>query len=205
MSDPRKPFPSEFFSEQTPFEIRQQILDYHATECMSDVERAKYFGLPEGCRMRERAKIISPKTLKIGVNCWIGEGAILDAQGGLEIGDNTSIGLGVFVWTHDSMRLNIRGTNTREHSSKILRKATIIGSNCFIAGPSVIMPGVKIGSKCVVAPMSVVFNDLPDCTVYKPYREFLEFSREKAYLLQRVETLETRLLALEEKVRSNQI
>ena len=77
MSEPREPQLPGYFAESTPFEIRQQILDYHATECMSDVERARYFGLPEGCRMRERAKIISPKKLKIGINCWIGEGAVL--------------------------------------------------------------------------------------------------------------------------------
>ena len=57
------------FSQETPWEIRKQILDYNATELMSDTERAAYFGLPEGCRMRERAKIISPDKLKIGKNC----------------------------------------------------------------------------------------------------------------------------------------
>ena len=136
------------FLEETPWEIRRQILMYQASECMSDVERAQFLGLPEGCRMRERAKIISPENLVIGKNCWIGEGAILDASGGLKIGENCSIGLGVYLWTHDSFKLNLRGKNTREHSSRILRKRTKIGSNCFIGGPAVVMPGVTIGDKC---------------------------------------------------------
>ena len=199
MSEPQEPQLPGFFAEATPFEIRQQILDYHATECMSDIERARYFGLPEGCRLRERAKIIAPKKLKIGINCWIGEGAVLDAQGGLEIGDNTSIGLNVMVWTHDSMKLNIRGINTRENSGQIVRKPTKIGSNCFIAGPAIVMPGVTIGNKCVVAPMSVVYEDLPDRTVHKPFREMYDFLREKEALLTEVADLRCRLLALEQR------
>lgn len=203
MSEPSEPRPPGFFAESTPFEIRQQILDYHATECMSDVERAHYFGLPEGCRMRERAKIIAPKKLKIGINCWIGEGAVLDAQGGLEIGDNVSIGLGALIWSHDSMNLNIRGINTREHSRHIMRRPTKIGSNCFIGGPVVIMPGVTIGNKCVVAPMSVVYDDLPDRSVYKPFRELYDFLQVKDSLLAEIAGLKARVETLEQKARES--
>ena len=167
-----------YFDIDTPWEIREQILKYNATFSMSDVERAKFLGLPKGCRIRENAKIISQDKLKLGENCWIGEGAILDASGGLEIGSNTSIGLYVMIWTHDSHRLNIRGKNTREHNSGIIRKKTKIGNNCFIAGHSVIMPGVTIGNKCIIAPMSVVYEDLPDKTIYQPYKEFFLMKKE---------------------------
>ena len=51
------------------------------TFSMTDVERAKFLGLPKGCRIRENAKIISQENLKIGNNVWIGESAILDASG----------------------------------------------------------------------------------------------------------------------------
>lgn len=163
-----------YFSSETPWHIRKQILDYHATQTMSDVERAKYFGLPAKCRMRENAKIISPENLILGENNWIGEGAVLDASGGLEIGSNCQIGLGVYIWSHDSHRAAIKGINTKEHQNSIIRKPTKIGDNCFIAGPSVIMPGVTIGNKCIISPMSVVFEDLPDKTVYKPYKNMLD-------------------------------
>ena len=188
------------FSAETPWEIRKQILDYHATECMSDTERAAYFGLPKGCRMRERAKIIAPEQLLIGENCWIGEGAVLDASGHLEIGHDTSIGLGVYVWTHDSHKLNLRGENTRGNSHRIRRRPVKIGSNCFIGGPSVIMPGVTIHDKCIVAPMSVVFSDLPGRTVYKPYREFLAMAEEIELLRSRLERLESSQRELQERI-----
>lgn len=67
----------------------------------------------------------------------------MDASGGLEIGDNTQIGLGVFIWTHDSFKSAIMGKNTKTDKKGIVRKKTKIGSNCFIGGPSVIMPGVS--------------------------------------------------------------
>ncbi len=191
---------SSVYSDETPWELRKQILDYKATDCMTDVERASYFGLPEGCRMRERAKIISPEKLKIGKNCWIGEGAILDASGDLEIGDNTSIGLGVYVWTHDSHKLNLRGENTGNSSHKIKRSPTKIGSNCFIAGPSVIMPGVTIQDKCIISPMSVVYNDLSEKTIYKPYQDFFNFISENQHLKKRVDTLQLQYEELLEQV-----
>jgi acetyltransferase-like isoleucine patch superfamily enzyme len=199
MADPH-PKTTQCFSDETPWDIRKQILDYHATECMSDSERAAYFGLPAGCRMRERAKILSPEQLTIGENCWIGEGAILDASGNLSIGDNVSIGLGVYLWSHDSHRLNIRGTNTREHSSQIRRKPTKIGSNCFISGPSVVMPGVTIGDKCIIAPLSVIYEDLPARTIYEPYREFLSLRTETDRLNASLKQMDTRVAELTSRI-----
>lgn len=169
------------FSQQTPWEIRQQILDYHATQLMSDSERAEYFGLPPRCRIRENAKIISPENIILGENVWIGEGAVLDASGGLEIGANTQIGLGVYVWSHSSHKVALKGLDTRHDRvrEEIYRRATRIGSNCFIGGPSLIMPGVAIGDKCIVSPMSVVYEDIPEGTVYAPYKEMVDFFKER--------------------------
>jgi acetyltransferase-like isoleucine patch superfamily enzyme len=179
-----------YFSADTPAELRAQILTYQATAGMSDVERAAFLGLPPGCRIREHAKIISPENLTIGESCWIGEGAILDASGGLTIGSHTSIGLSVFVWTHDSHQLNVRGTNSRTQRHRIRRKPTSIGSNCFIAGPSVIMPGVKIGDKCLISPMSVVTEDLPDRTIFNPQEHAARGEKRLAQLEQRIAALE---------------
>ena len=88
--------------ETTPEALRNQILTYHMTDVLTDRERARLLGLPEGCRIRERAKILARERLSIGHHVWIGEGAILDAQGGLSIGDYTQIGLNVMVWSHTS-------------------------------------------------------------------------------------------------------
>lgn len=173
--------------------LREQILLYHSTATLADSERAKVLGLPEGCRIREGAKIISPENLTIGHNCWIGENSILDASGMLSVGSNTSIGLSVFVWTHDSHIMNKEGNNLKTNNHKIKRKPTNIGSNCFIAGHTVIMPGVTIADNCIIGPMSVVYKDLPANSVYTPYRDMFNILEKNAKLERRIEKLEAML------------
>lgn len=144
--------------------LRSEILSRFISGVMTDDERASLFGLPEGCRMREGAKIICPEKLKCGKHVWIGENAVLDASGGLEIGDHTSIGLSVFIWSHTSWLENVAMKNY-SNSPLITRTPTKIGSGCFIAGPSVIYPGVTIGNKVVVAPLTCVTRNVADMCV----------------------------------------
>lgn len=141
--------------------LRSEILTRAISQVMTDDERAQLFGLPEGCRIRENAKIISPEKFKCGKYVWIGEGAILDASGGLEIGDHTSVGLYVLVWSHQSMLTNLT-LNNISGNPLIERKPTKIGKGCFIAGHSVIYAGTKVGDFVVVLPMSVITKDVPN-------------------------------------------
>lgn len=141
--------------------LRAQILQYFISSVMTDDERAELLGLPTGCRIREGAKIISRENFDCGEFVWIGEGAVLDASGGLTIGEHTSIGLYVLVWSHTSYLANVTFNNFIG-SPLIERKPTKIGKGCFIAGHSVIYPGVTIGDRVVVLPMSVVTKNVPD-------------------------------------------
>jgi acetyltransferase-like isoleucine patch superfamily enzyme len=140
--------------------LRNEIVVRVASQILTDDERAKLLGLPDGCRIREGAKILSPERLEIGERCWIGENAVLDASGGLKIGSDCSIGLSVYVWTHSSHLTNLARSNT-SGSSLISRKPTTIGSGVFIAGPSVVLPGSSIGDDVVVRPFSTVSGVIP--------------------------------------------
>ncbi|MDX2342687.1 MAG: acyltransferase [Acidimicrobiia bacterium] len=162
----------DYFPEQESEDlehIRSQILLYRSTSLMNDRERARFLGLPEGCRMRENAKILNPERLTCGTNVWIGEGAILDAQGGLEVGDNTQIGLSVMVWSHSTHLQALAGQTGRD-KELIKYQSTKIGKNTFIAGPSVIGPGVTIGDEVIISPLSFVERDLPDGAVFSNNR-----------------------------------
>ena len=144
--------------------LRPEIIQRFIAQLLTDDERANLLGLPEGCRIREGAKILSPEKLKIGEYCWIGENAVLDASGGLEIGSHTSIGLSVFVWSHSSHLANLSMRN--ESSSPLIqREFTKIGSGTFIGGPSVVLPGVTIGDKVLIKPFSTVDRDVPSRSV----------------------------------------
>lgn len=168
--------------------LRNSILRRFIGLIMTDDERAEMFNLPEGCRIREGAKILSPENFKCGKYVWIGENAMLDASGGLEIGDHTSIGLSVFIWSHTSHLANLSMNNVIG-SPLIVRKSTKIGSGCFIAGPSVILSGVTIGDKVIVMPMSVVTKDVPSYTMVagSPAIEKKKISEE--YIQQEIEKI----------------
>lgn len=153
----------EFAFGDTPRQdaLRPDILRRMLALVMTDDERARLFGLPEGCRVRESAKIIAPEKLLCGKHVWIGEGAIVDASGGLSIGEHSTIATGVFVWSHTSVLASLMGNN-QPGNHWIRRAETRIGKHSFIGGPSVIYPGVSVGEGVVVMPMSVVTRDVPD-------------------------------------------
>jgi acetyltransferase-like isoleucine patch superfamily enzyme len=183
---------NQYFSEEVPFEIREDILRRNASANMSDIERAAFFGLPDGCRIRENAKIISKENLNIGKHCWVGEGVLLDASGGLDIGNNVSIGINCLIYTHDSHKLNIMGCNTRRNSKEIIRKKTTIGSNCFIGSGSVILPGVNIGNRVIIQALSLVDCDIPNGTVFSPNNKYKEYENRINELEEKLEKLLTK-------------
>jgi acetyltransferase-like isoleucine patch superfamily enzyme len=150
-----------FLDDERSNRLRGGILTDLVGQYMNDRERAALLGLPPTTRIRERAKIVNPERLELGDHCWIGEGAILDASGGLSIGEHTSIGLNVLVFTHSSWLANMTLQN-HSGSDLIERKPIRIGKGCFIGGNSVILPGVVIGDFVTVHPLSVVAKDVPD-------------------------------------------
>lgn len=144
--------------------LRLELLTRALSVVMTDDERARLNGLSAGCRMRENSKILAPDRLVCGDFVWIGEGVIVDASGGLEIGDHTTLGSGSYIWSHSSVMANILMDN-RSGNPYVMRSKTRIGRGTFIGGPSVVYAGVSIGDQCIVMPMSVVTSDVPDNTM----------------------------------------
>lgn len=101
--------------------------------------------------------------------------------------------MSVFLWTHDSHKLNLKGKNTRQNKNLIKRRPTSIGKNCFLAGPSLVMPGVKIGNNCIIGPMSLVYKDLPNNSIYTPYRDMLNYSNEIFRLKEEIKDINIKL------------
>jgi acetyltransferase-like isoleucine patch superfamily enzyme len=168
-----------FLDDERSNRLRIGILNDFVGSLLNDVERARYLGLPETTRIRERTKIVCPENLKIGEHCWIGENTVLDASGGLEIGDHTSIGLNCLIFTHSSWLANMMLENY-PGSDLIERKPVKIGKGCFIGGNSVIMMGVTIGDHATVSPLSVVTKDVPPYSLVSgnPARVFQRYDPE---------------------------
>lgn len=91
--------------------------------------------------------------MRIGENCLISRTAKLDLTHprGISIGDNTAIAFEASILSHDFV--NERHVETR------------IGSNCFIGGRSMIMPGVTVGDNAIVGAGSVVYADVEPGTI----------------------------------------
>ncbi|WTW92048.1 acyltransferase [Streptomycetaceae bacterium NBC_01309] len=154
-----------FSGDERSNQLRPQILTAFAGQLMNDSERARLFGLPETCRIREHAKIISPDRLTLGEHCWIGEGAMLDASGGLTVGEHTTIAVGAQIYTHSSWLANVTLQNFPD-SDLIERRPVRIGNGCFIGPGSVVLAGVTIGDFAVVRPLSLVDEDVAEhCVV----------------------------------------
>ena len=91
--------------------------------------------------------------MDIAKTCRISLKANLDKTNprGVHIGDGSYIAFGVVILAHDM--------------SRAMRFNTYIGTNCFIGGNAMIMPGVKVGNSCIVGSGSVVTKDVPDNVV----------------------------------------
>lgn len=184
----------DFFDDQRDDlrNIRKEILMIQATQLMNDRERARFFGLPESTRIRENTKILNHDNFKCGHHVWIGEGAILDAQGGLEIDDYSQIGSYVMIWSHSSHK-QAMSSETGISKDQIIYKKTTIGKNCFIAGHTVIAPGVSIGDNVIISPMSFVDRDLPDNSFYNSNKRLRDLEKTIEELKQEIESLKNGL------------
>jgi len=178
------------FDPETQSQLRNEIMSRCTAELMTDRERAAFYGLPHGCRVRERVKILAFEKLKCGQNVYFGEGALIDAQGGITIGDNCQIGINAVLATHTSHLQALAG-ETGISRDKIIYKPIRIGRNCFIAGPSVIGPGVTIGDGVVIAPMSYVDHDVPDHSYVNPHIELRKMRRDIAAIKKTLERLDS--------------
>jgi len=104
---------------------------------------------------------------KIGKNCWIGPFTVLDASGGLTIGDGVEVSYGVKILSHSTDKRCIgerRIIDGEVNKDDIEYAPTQIGDYTFIGTNAVILKGVTIGHHCVIGAGAVVTRDIPPNT-----------------------------------------
>jgi len=127
-------------------------------ELLDRWERAKFLGFGEGTRIYDSCYIFGD--VKVGLGCFVGQFCILDASGGLEIGDHCGIGAGTQIMTHDGVDWCLSGGSIpMEHS------AVKIGECCYIGPQCVINRGVTIGDHSVIGAHSFVNRDIPPFSI----------------------------------------
>lgn len=106
------------------------------------------------------------KFIFLGENCEINMDCVFLDCNRITVGDNVLIGPGVHIYTvfHP---VDARGRMSRSRSGGFpfavgLTAPVSIGSDVWIGGRSIILPGVSIGSNVTVGAGSVVTKSLPD-------------------------------------------
>lgn len=121
-------------------------------------------------RISSSVKILSPEKLKIGDHCWIGHYSIIDASGGVTIGEGVQFGFLSSIFSHSShAAIRLMGKQyidvPPEKRLGLERAPVVIGDYSFIGTGSTILPGTTIGKGCVIAVHSVVRGTVPDFSV----------------------------------------
>ncbi len=112
-------------------------------------QRAKSLGWGEGSNVFDNCVVIGD--VAVGKNTFVGPNTYLDGSGGLEIGDNVTIGVAVMIATHTAVFRVLTGGK-----SGLIRKSVSIGSRTFVGPASFIEMGVSIGDCCVINAHSVI-------------------------------------------------
>lgn len=122
-------------------------------------------------------QVRSARRLTIGARTSVGDGAILDARGGLTIGSDVNLSTQVHIWTaqHAWDSPDFAYVSAPVH----------IGDHAWLSTRVTVLPGVSIGEGAVVAAGSVVTKDLPPYGLYGgvPARKLRQRAAPKAYRL----------------------
>jgi acetyltransferase-like isoleucine patch superfamily enzyme len=109
--------------------------------------------------------------LVIGRNCHIASHTVINAHGGVSIGDNTTIAAGAKVVSlshhhrnldDDSDRFPYRfGSRAPEEEQALISGPIVVGDNAGLATNSVMLPGSSIGNETWVGAASLVRDAIP--------------------------------------------
>jgi len=121
-------------------------------------KKAEFLGFGEKASVYESVYVYGKP--KVGKKVWVGPFVVLDATGGLTIGDGCDISCGVMIFTHAThLRCVSKG------NMDITRKPVKIGNYVYVGSGAIILPGVTIGNHSVIGAGAVVTKDVPAFTV----------------------------------------
>lgn len=102
-------------------------------------------------------QVRAARKLRVGARSSIGDGAILDARGGLTLGQDVNLSTRVQIWTaqHD----------WRSPEFAFVSAPVVIGDRAWLGPNSIVLPGSTIGEGAVVAAGAVVRGSVEPYTL----------------------------------------
>jgi acetyltransferase-like isoleucine patch superfamily enzyme len=119
-------------------------------------------------RISSSTAVDTPALLDIADHVYIGHFNLLDAAGGLHIGEGCQVTTHCALLTHSShhaLRVAGRAYWGAASPPAFVRQATHIGAYTFIGPHSVVMPGSHIGRGVLVRAFSYVEGAIPDFAI----------------------------------------
>jgi len=119
-------------------------------------------------RISLATRIENPERLELGDHVYVGPFNLLDASGGLTLGEGCQITTHCALLTHSShqsLRLAGRSYFGDPQPPGYLRRPTAIGAYTFVGPHSVVAPGSVIGRGVVVRAYSYVDGEVPDFAI----------------------------------------
>jgi acetyltransferase-like isoleucine patch superfamily enzyme len=117
-------------------------------------KKCAFLGFGEGTSVYENVYVYGEP--KVGKNVCVGPLVVLDATGGLEIGDGCDISCNVMIFTHST-----HARVVSEGKADIILKPVKIGNFSYIGSGAIILPGSEIGDHCVIGAGAVVTSNVP--------------------------------------------
>lgn len=121
-------------------------------------EKGKKLGFGEGTSVYENVYIYGKP--KIGKNVHLNPLCVIDATGGLEIGEGSDIASQVMIFTHSTHLQCVS-----EKKEPIIKERVKIGNYVFVGSGTTILPGVTIGGHSIIGANSLVNSDIPEYSI----------------------------------------
>lgn len=114
----------------------------------------KYFGrMGENVFVRQNVRIVNIDKLFVGDGVHLGIDNMIQAGGGVELGDHVVLGPGVRIWSMNH-KFDDMGKPIMDQGYEY--KKVVIGAHCWIGAGAFIMPGAVLGEGVIVSAGSVV-------------------------------------------------
>jgi acetyltransferase-like isoleucine patch superfamily enzyme len=111
------------------------------------------------CKIHHHTNFHGYKPLKIGHNCWIGQGTIVDSIGGTTIGNNCGIGAYSQLWSHIRYGDPLEGCNYNTSSP------LTVEDDVWFVGHCIVSP-IVAKSRSMALVGSVITKDMEENRIY---------------------------------------
>lgn len=119
-------------------------------------------------RVSNTSEIFDRPALDVADHVFIGHFSVLDASGGLQIGEGCQIGFFTGLFTHSShaaIRLYGRAYVNTPEKLAYFKAPVTLGPYCFVGAHATLLPGTRLGKGCMVSAYSLVSGEFPDFAI----------------------------------------